>query len=72
MARIRAGPARPHGRGEWEFVGAGRDGAYWLRSDGLMVRVAAAEREPNAKRAQAELAPENVRLAPASRLVFGR
>jgi hypothetical protein len=37
-----------------------------------MVRVAAAEREPNAKRAQAELAPENVRLAPASRLVFGR
>jgi hypothetical protein len=35
-----------------------------------MVRVAAAEREPVAKRAQAELATEHVRLAPASRVVF--
>jgi hypothetical protein len=35
----------PHGFRDFVFVRAGPDGAYWQRADGMVVRVAAAERE---------------------------
>lgn len=36
--------AEPYGFRDFEFVRAGPDGAYWQRADGMVVRMAAAER----------------------------
>ena len=36
--------AEPYGLRDFEFVRAGPDGAYWQRADGMVVRMAAAER----------------------------
>jgi hypothetical protein len=81
MAKLRAFPAPPRARGEWEFVRAGRDGTYWQGSDGLVVRVAAAERERNAARptaaTEAKATPaapkaEPARILRALGLVLGR
>ena len=36
--------AEPYGLRDFEFVRAGPDGAYWRRADGMVVRMAAAER----------------------------
>ncbi len=44
MKRANMEFARPHGFREFEFVWAGPDGAYWHAVDGMVVRVAAAER----------------------------
>jgi hypothetical protein len=44
MKRANMEFARPHGFREFEFVRAGPDGAYWHAADGMVVRVAAAER----------------------------
>lgn len=81
MAKLRANPARPCARGEWQLVRAGRDGTYWQGSDGLTVRVATAERErhaarpaatPGAKAAPAAPRTEPARILRALGLVFGR
>ena len=81
MAKLRAFPAPPRARGEWEFVRAGRDGTYWQGSDGLVVRVAAAERGQDATRPRAavdtQAAPAQSKAEPARfiralGLVFGR
>ena len=81
MAKLRAIPARPGARGEWQLVRAGPDGTYWQGSDGLVVRVAAAERErnvarpdaaPDAKAAPAPPRTEPARILRALGLVFGR
>ena len=34
---------RPYGREHWELVKSSRDGAYWQKADGLIVRLAVAE-----------------------------
>lgn len=81
MAKLRAIPARPCARGEWQLVRAGRDGTYWQGSDGLTVRVATAERErnaarltaaPDAKAAPAPPTTEPARILRALGLVLGR
>ena len=81
MAKLRATPARPSARGEWQLVRAGRDGTYWQGSDGLVVRIAAAERErtavpahaaTEAKAAPASPKPEPARILRALGFVFGR
>ena len=81
MAKLRAIPGRPHGRDEWEFVRAGRDGTYWQGSDGLVVRVAAAERGRDATRPRAAVERQAASTQPkavparfirALGLVFGR
>jgi len=43
MRRAKENFARPYGLRDFEFVRAGRDGAYWQRADGMVVRVASAE-----------------------------
>ena len=43
-------PARPYGGREYELIRAGSEGLYWRASDGVEVRVAAAEREPDTAR----------------------
>jgi hypothetical protein len=45
MKRAKEDFARPYGLRDFEFVRAGPDGAYWQRADGMVVRVAAAERD---------------------------
>jgi len=40
-------PARPHGGREYELVRGGCGGLCWRARDGVEVRVAAAEREPD-------------------------
>jgi hypothetical protein len=44
MKRAREDFAGPYGLRDFEFVGAGPEGAYWQRADGMVVRMAAAER----------------------------
>ena len=44
MKRAKADFAEPYGLRDFEFVRAGPDGAYWQRADGMVVRMAAAER----------------------------
>ena len=41
MKRAKGNFARPYGLRDFEFVRAGPDGAYWQRSDGMVVRMAA-------------------------------
>ena len=43
MKRAKETFARPHRFGDFEFVRAGPDGACWTRTDGMVVRIAAAE-----------------------------
>jgi len=43
MKRAKENFARPYGLRDFEFVRAGPDGAYWQRSDGMVVRMAAPE-----------------------------
>ena len=43
MKRAKESFARPYGLRDFEFVRAGPDGAYWQRSDGMVVRMAAPE-----------------------------
>jgi hypothetical protein len=44
MKRAKMGFARPYGFRDFEFMRAGPDGTYWQAADGMVVRVAAAER----------------------------
>jgi len=44
MKRAKADFAEPYGLRDFEFVRAGPEGAYWQRADGMVVRMAAAER----------------------------
>ena len=44
MKRAKVEFARPCGDREFEFMRAGPDGARWQAADGIVVRVAAAER----------------------------
>ena len=44
MKRSNENFAEPYGLRDFEFVRAGPDGAYWQRADGMVVRMAAAER----------------------------
>ena len=44
MKRAKENFAEPYGLRGFEFVRAGPDGAYWQRADGMVVRMAAAER----------------------------
>jgi hypothetical protein len=44
MKRAKENFAEPYGLRDFEFVRAGPDGAYWRRADGMVVRMAAAER----------------------------
>lgn len=44
MKRAKEDFAEPYGLRDFEFVRAGPDGAYWQRADGMVVRMAAAER----------------------------
>ena len=39
MKRAKENFARPYGLRDFEFVRAGPDGAYWQRSDGMVVRM---------------------------------
>ena len=43
MASILEELRRPYGREHWDLIKAGRDGSYWQRADGLIVRLAVAE-----------------------------
>jgi hypothetical protein len=43
MKRAKENFARPYGLRDFEFVRAGPDGAYWQRSDGMIVRMATPE-----------------------------
>jgi hypothetical protein len=68
MKRANVGFARPHGFRDFEFVRAGPDGAYWQAADGMVVRVAAAERRrARAREAEAldtPLAESGYEIAP--------
>jgi len=44
MKRRHAVFTPPHDRSEWTWIRAGRDGTYWQAADGLVVRLATAER----------------------------
>ena len=46
MRKQREELQRPHGRAEAALVRGGPQGMYWQAADGLVVRVAAPEREP--------------------------
>jgi len=47
--------APPRARDDLALVRAGREGTYWQARDGLIVRVAARERDREAEAAQREL-----------------
>ena len=81
MAKVRANPARPYGRDEWEVMRRGGDGAYWQGADGLVVCIAVAERkrevkgapvQPNARPESAKACDEIGPVARAFGLVLGR
>jgi len=44
MRRAKENFARPYGPRDFEFVRAGPDGTCWVSADGMVVRIAAAER----------------------------
>ena len=47
--------APPRARDDLALVRAGREGTYWQGRDGLIVRIAARERDRDAEAAQREL-----------------
>jgi hypothetical protein len=44
----------PRGRSEWTWIRSGHDGTYWQAADGLVVRLAAAERAAQSTRTRIE------------------
>ena len=60
--------AEPYGLRDFDFVRAGPDGVYWKRADGMVVRMAAAERG----RARMKDARDRESSAPEWEVVLGR
>ena len=54
MKRVKEFVRRPYAVRDFEFVREGPDGTVWQAADGMMVRIAAAERPPrHAREAEA-------------------
>ena len=65
MKKMLCEPVRPYGGRDYELMRRGREGTYWEAAEGLIVRVAAAERERRVRAGRS--VPARVTLA----TVFG-
>ena len=68
MRRAKENFAKPYELRGFEFVRAGPEGTYWHRADGMVVRMAAAERG----RARMREAPDPETALPEWEIALGR